>query len=1150
MHNRLVLIFWGLLKPKRLFAGNFLNNVGVIYFLGLLTAGFFVLFNPSTTNAAGPTYVNSLVPITEPTVWTKDNSPYFIADRAYLVVTSELTIEPGVVVKFDYRTAQGQGAGLMIAGGGRLSALGTTGEPITFTSIFDDTAAGDTNGDGSATTPQPGLWQGLWFLADTSEIANIEIRYAGNRGEAALQTSQGSALVASDVLIRDVYAGGVQLDEPANPIFTRFTIERSGGLALSSTLRTLPGLFSNSIVKNNNQALAIHPNNTLQLPNTSFVDNQTQVAFINGSEVTNNIVWPNLPDLTYLLSNTIDVLQGATLTIQPGVVIKASAMTYPATRLRIRGSLNMLGQEDKPITITSTADSSIGADLSLYGAFTSPAPGQWGGIRFESSSSNTLTHVNLRYGGQFYGNFNGIYYQTVDTTCLNLIDSEVVLSNFSLANCYYEGLRLDETSNISINNSYFVSMPRGINSNTLEPWTVSNSSFVDLTNFALQVDANRAQVDARNNWWGATSGPWHADNPDGQGVKIYGPVLFDPWVGKTPQKDPIILIPGILGSWEVKGKWYLDPILHTYDDLWVALQQAGYEVGETLFALPYNWRQNNVLTSIELKNKIDEVKQICDCSKVDLVAHSMGGLVARSYIQGSDYEDDVDQVIFLGTPQRGSSRAYLQWEALEGFDSNLQEVFAKAIIRIEALKSGYFYTIDYVREQIISLRQLLPIDDYLRNAATGDLRIYPTGHPRNTYLENLNVTQAVDTLRNRVDPIYIIGDLGGNSTLSSIRVIPDPNPIDNLWPHGKPENFGDSSTDQGLEYGFGDGTVTLPSASSLATGSNIDAFTLNSKHDDLPTNAQLDVIEQLTGTRPTTEVRLWQITKILMINIKSPADIQILDPEGKRVGKDFDTGNILTEVPGSFYTGYDTDVEFITIPNPLNGEYEIKLEGTGSGLYTVETSAIDDDKINATEFTGFIDVGVYEQLNLTYNIEENNLEPLAPDDNVAPVITIASPETGRVYTHQDIVTLEYSVTDNTGVQSSKATFSSQLREVTNGEAIDLFFEPIGSHTLTIEATDFLNNTSYATVTFAIGATYESTIADINRSYELGWIQKAAVHDSLIYLFQAIIKNNKQVDKLLGLVFLNHLEQEYNKGSFNISAYNLIKGDVEWLISNL
>ncbi|HDO23621.1 MAG TPA: lecithin--cholesterol acyltransferase, partial [bacterium] len=48
--------------------------------------------------------------------------------------------------------------------------------------------------------------------------------------------------------------------------------------------------------------------------------------------------------------------------------------------------------------------------------------------------------------------------------------------------------------------------------------------------------------------------------------------------------------------------------------------------------------------------------------KVDIIAHSMGGLVARSYIQDANYRNDVGKLIMLGAPNYGSSDVYTLWE--------------------------------------------------------------------------------------------------------------------------------------------------------------------------------------------------------------------------------------------------------------------------------------------------------------------------------------------------------------------------------------------------------------------------------------------------------------------------------------------------------
>jgi len=63
--------------------------------------------------------------------------------------------------------------------------------------------------------------------------------------------------------------------------------------------------------------------------------------------------------------------------------------------------------------------------------------------------------------------------------------------------------------------------------------------------------------------------------------------------------------------------------------------------------------------ALSLAIEIDYIKKREGCSKVDIVAHSMGGLVARRYIEsedfgfGSTYKNDVANLVMIGTPNYG-----------------------------------------------------------------------------------------------------------------------------------------------------------------------------------------------------------------------------------------------------------------------------------------------------------------------------------------------------------------------------------------------------------------------------------------------------------------------------------------------------------------
>jgi pimeloyl-ACP methyl ester carboxylesterase len=448
------------------------------------------------------------------------------------------------------------------------------------------------------------------------------------------------------------------------------------------------------------------------------------------------------------------------------------------------------------------------------------------------------------------------------------------------------------------------------------------------------------------NWWGP-AGLITEEYCDGENVcwemykNIYGYASVRPWFVSEDFHDPVIIVPGIMGSATKYvggiGEMELDPILGTYKNLIDSFEKNGYEKDKNLFEFPYEWRDSNVLISQKLKEKINEVKAKTGLPAVDLVAHSMGGLVARYYVEGNNYEDDVNQLITLGTPHKGSPKGYTSWEAGEigvKFEDNLVEFLFKN----EAHILGYENLKDYIQSRVISVKELLPDYNYLQEVSNGEMRNYPNNYPQNNFLEFLNDQNRLDNLK-KISFTNIIGNVDGNKTITKFRVADSEE--EGRWEHGMPENFYDKSTDQGIEYGSGDETVPFYSADGVAADNKEE---IDSSHNDLPTVGQCDVINNLAGKNDCEYFNTFDKVKdILTFGIFSPIDIQVIAPDGKKVGKNIGLGGIINEIPNAFYSGFETDNEFLTIPNPQDGEYKVITQGTGNDAYRIEMNRISEN---------------------------------------------------------------------------------------------------------------------------------------------------------------------------------------------------------------
>src|SRR3989344_1963269 len=111
-------------------------------------------------------------PISTDTVWSPSGGVYIIDSSFSIASDTTLTIEAGTIIK---AKTTGLGGPSIY---GALKTLGTSEQPIYFTSIYDDSVGGDTGGDGLS-VGGPGQWQGLYFKSGSvGDFDYAVIRYA------------------------------------------------------------------------------------------------------------------------------------------------------------------------------------------------------------------------------------------------------------------------------------------------------------------------------------------------------------------------------------------------------------------------------------------------------------------------------------------------------------------------------------------------------------------------------------------------------------------------------------------------------------------------------------------------------------------------------------------------------------------------------------------------------------------------------------------------------------------------------------------------------------------------------------------------------------------------------------------------------------
>lgn len=459
-------------------------------------------------NSIYSTYVSGI--ISQNTTWKRAYSPYIVQGTLTVNSGVTLTIEPGVVVKFQSTTSS-------LVVNGTLQVNGTSTTNVYFTSFKDDSIGGDTNSDGSASLPAAQNWQYIQFNSgSTGNISNAVVRYAGYSYGNGIYNN-GGTLNISNSQIADNASNGISQTSGASTItFTEFNNQNYGAYAIDGDLTLNNNTF------NNNSSATAYISGPVNFTHSGNTATGTGLRGFLMSGIGLNQTW-TAGDLPYIISN-LGVDPANTLTLDPGVVVKFdySSPSY----LNIYGTLQVNGLSTNKVYFTSLKDDAVGGDTNGDGIATSPTVRDWNQIQFNPGSTGNISNAIIRYGGNSSccPAFGAGLYNYGGT--LNVTNSQIAYNSFTGIYQYLSGT-LTITSSEFNNQNYGVRIDGGTA-------TVLQSNFYDNTSYGLY-NATANLIIAENNYWSSPSGPYHPIlNPGGTGNRVSDNVDFDPWLISWP----------------------------------------------------------------------------------------------------------------------------------------------------------------------------------------------------------------------------------------------------------------------------------------------------------------------------------------------------------------------------------------------------------------------------------------------------------------------------------------------------------------------------------------------------------------------------------------------------------------------------------------
>jgi pimeloyl-ACP methyl ester carboxylesterase len=409
----------------------------------------------------------------------------------------------------------------------------------------------------------------------------------------------------------------------------------------------------------------------------------------------------------------------------------------------------------------------------------------------------------------------------------------------------------------------------------------------------------------------------------------------------------------------------------------------GYTKDKDLFLFPYDWRRDlhdvavtddPQLKNLSLKQIIEQIASTTGSSKLDIVAHSQGGLVVKRLLyEKPEYQDKINKLVFVGTPNLGApkaTKALLYGDSMDvsflGMGLDPEEVKnighnMPAVYELMPSQEYFNHSDGYLGSTQSAWTSLLGLGNVLNYSSSKTLL---SDKGLNTELINQAESfHAYDNFMPTVSKLYnIVGCQTGT--------------MDKIFVRGENES-------PLLKYGPGDGTVPEFSADHLSNATTF--YALDSSHGTMLTQDGIrqQIVNIIAGANLSTKGNITPFLSDCHFNgrqvaVHSPVDLHIYDEQNNHVGPNSE-GQIDLDIPGVQYdiVGHE---KFAFLPP--GHTYKVKLIATDAGSFSFDSTVISDNHVVNTAHYDSVPITPTSTADILLNPDNNQTINFTSDNRI------------------------------------------------------------------------------------------------------------------------------------------------------------------------